>query len=50
MIPKGVRPIPLLATNLDFDTEDYLTRLVEGWNTSARHKLLVTGGCDKIMM
>jgi hypothetical protein len=41
------RPIPLLATNLDFDTEGYLARLVEGWDYPARHKLVVAGGCEQ---
>ena len=51
------RPIPLLAVNLDFDTEDYLTRLVaEGWEAGpsgsaiARHKLVVAGGCDPLVL
>jgi hypothetical protein len=41
------RPIPLLATNLDYDTEGFLARLLEGWSDArARHKLVVAGGCD----
>lgn len=51
------RPIPLLATNLDYDTESYLTRLVDvGWYAGpsgsriARHKLIVTGGCDPFVL
>lgn len=45
------RPIPLLATNLDYDTEGFLGRLLDGWaNASARHKLVVAGGCDPSML
>lgn len=51
------RPVPLLATNLDFDTEAYLTRLVDGgWYAGpsesriARHKLVVAGGCDPFVL
>lgn len=43
--------IPLLATNLDFDPENYLSRLVQGWaDHPAKHKLVVTGGCDKHLL
>lgn len=51
------RPIPLLATNLDLDTEGYLTRLVDqGWYAGpsgagiARHKLVVAGGCEPLVL
>ncbi len=54
---RGARAIPLLATNLDLDTEGYLTRLVDrGWYAGpsggavARHKLVVAGGCDPLVL
>ncbi len=41
------RPIPLLATNLDYDTDQFLARLMGGWDgVPALHKLVVAGGCD----
>jgi hypothetical protein len=47
----GERPIPLIATNLDFDTEDFLTRLVSGWaDFPAEHKLIVIGGCNPLVL
>ncbi len=45
--PAFPRPIPLIATNLDFDTETYLTRFVQGVPAAAAtHKLIAWGGCD----
>ena len=45
------RPIPLLATNLDYDTEGYLPRLLAGWSDApAHHKLVVAGGCDPLVL
>jgi hypothetical protein len=44
------RPIPLIATNLDFDTENYLKRLVNGIPAeAATHKLIAWGGCDPMV-
>lgn len=50
-VESSSRPIPLLATNLDYDTEGFLARLLEGWSDAkARHKLVVAGGCDSSVL
>lgn len=41
----------MLATNLEYDTEGFLTRLVDSWGeeggaSPSAFKLVVTGGCD----
>ena len=44
------RPIPLLATNLEYDTEGFLARLVDGLDFPAVHTLIVAGGCDPAVL
>eukprot|EP00952_Eustigmatos_sp_NYUAD-ZCMA_P012101 48754-Eustigmatos_ZCMA.PRE.1 len=45
----GDRPVPLVATNLDHDTEKYLTRFIRGLENPISHKLVVWGGCDPMV-
>lgn len=52
--PHTPKPIPMIATNLDHDTEGYLTRFVTGINTHnpatpITHKLIAWGGCDPMV-
>jgi len=55
--PKTRRPIPLIGTNLDYDTEGYLFRFVSGipfssstpHTSTATHKLIAWGGCDPMV-
>ena len=44
-----MKPIPLVATNLDHDTEKYLTRFISGLDYPIAHKLVVWGGCDPMV-
>lgn len=43
------RAIPMVATNLDHDTEKYLSRFVQGLDYPIKHKLVVWGGCDPMV-
>jgi hypothetical protein len=50
--PKPRRPIPLIGTNLDYDTEGYLFRFVSSIPSSPQtstHKLIAWGGCDPMI-
>ena len=39
----------MVATNLDHDTEKYLSRFVQGLDYPIKHKLVVWGGCDPMV-
>eukprot|EP00624_Nannochloropsis_granulata_P005531 evm.model.NODE_39505_length_72863_cov_22.203917.6 len=46
------RPIPLIGTNLDYDTEGYLSRFASSIPSSPQistHKLIAWGGCDPMV-